>query len=247
MKNRMTASILSLAAANVAGCTTFARIDGARTLPSNTFSLGVVAGVSDLVNHGSKCNTPGAELECGEDRSKLLKESPGNSPIEIQGTGRFGIVDRFDCGGAVSLGLLNGISADCKLNWFRSEAFATAVSLEGSNTWMHATTKNYKYITFESHFPIEFWLPLKNQSHEANINSLVMIVDPFGGYYWKNGHRTSFTAIELFLGVDGKFGSNNAQMRMGAFGWHATPHKMGGEVQGLGFGAQFNAPLSTTD
>lgn len=248
MRNGIAVTILAMASVNLAGCISFARIDGARTLPINAISLGGVAGISDLVTSESNCDAPDSEFKCAADRSKLLKNSPGNSPIEIQGTGRFGIAERFDCGAAISLALLNGISADCKWNWFRSEAVATAVSLGGSNTRENAMDKNYKYITFESHFPLEIWLPVSlNQSVGPSHNSLVMIIDPFGGYYWKNGYRSSFTAIELFLGIDGKYGPNNAQMRVGAFGWHATPHKMGDEVQGFGLGAQFNAPLRTND
>jgi hypothetical protein len=122
--------------------------------------MSVVAGVSDLATPKSKCSANGDTFNCGGERSELLKDSPGNNTIEIQVTGRYDIIDRFDCGAAISVALFKGFSADCKWNWFRSEAIASAVSLGGSNTFVHATQNDYKYITFESHFPFEFWLPI---------------------------------------------------------------------------------------
>lgn len=244
MKNGINILLLILATANLAACISFARIDGARTLPSNDGSFGVVGGVSDLATPKSKCSATGDTFNCAAERSELLKDSPGNNTIEIQVTYRYGIVDRFDCGAAISVALFNGFSADCKWNWFRSEAIASAVSLGGSNTFGHVTQKRYKYITFESHFPFEVWLPISPiQLISSSKNSLVMVVDPFGGNYWKNGKKSSFRAVELFVGLDGTYGPSNAQIRVGGFGWYATPHKMGGAVQGVGLGGQFNAPL----
>ena len=246
MNNGFIRALLTIAGLNLAGCISFARIDGARTLPSNSISFGVVAGASDLATPKSKCKSSDGDFKCAAERSELLKDSPANSPIEIQGAGRYGIIDRLDCGAAISLGLFNGFSADCKWNWFRGEGIASAVSLGGSNTFAHAWYKDYKYITFESHFPYEVWLPISlNQLLGSSENSLVMVIDPFGGNFWKNGKKSSFTAVEFFVGLDGTYGPSRAQIRVGAFGWHATPHKMGGEVEGVGLGAQFNAPLRT--
>jgi hypothetical protein len=74
-----------------------------------------------------------------------------------------------------------------------------------------------------------------------------MVVGPFGGNYWKNGKTSSFEAVELFVGLDGTYGPSNAQIRVGGFGWYATPHKIGGAVQGVGRGAHFNTPLRDSD
>ncbi|MFZ9519780.1 MAG: hypothetical protein ACO3A4_04825 [Silvanigrellaceae bacterium] len=45
MRNSIVFTIVLMVALNLAGCVTFARIYGARTLPCNEISLGMVAGL----------------------------------------------------------------------------------------------------------------------------------------------------------------------------------------------------------
>lgn len=239
------------------GCLSFARIDGARTVAPRGASAALILGgdgaSGEYALDDAACDGVG-QPQCGTGEAEPSKYErrafgPSNQYAVIQVSGRTGLFDRVDCGGAVSF---LALGADCKWNWFRTEGFAVATSLGGTGSFAHYASRDgtYKLLTAENRVPMEAWFPFG-----ASGNSLVLIVEPFGGYYWKKivspmrnfsntWERAPFAGLESFVGVDLLTPGRAFTFRVGGLAWYAKPFGFASPIAGAGVGTrfQYNGP-----
>ena len=262
--------LLSLATSiALTGClSSFARIDGARTIPPRGASASFVLGGQEVVgyqvdnvdssaaNCGSGTGTGSAQSPCKQ-KNENKTTTPNNDRKEFSPASGFligqlalrtGVTAAVDCGLTVALMLGSGIGTDCKWNWLKDDRYAIATSLGVSGAFQRfqnsAGGQQFRLLSTEARFPGETWIPLG-----ASRNSALVIMTPFAGYYGirpgnkikerPNWETAPFAGVESFVGFDFPTPRRWFEFRVGVLGWYLKPFGFAYDVTGLAIGGRF--------